>query len=68
MERIFPALESQGISIPLENQLDVYVIALGKAADRKAFQILLNLRLEGIKAEGLSETQLKGSAENGAST
>lgn len=51
MERIFPALESQGISIPLENQLDVYVIALGKAADRKAFQILLNLRLEGIKAD-----------------
>lgn len=51
MERIFPTLESQGIKITAEKNLDLFVISLGPEADKKAFQILMNLRLEGIKAD-----------------
>ncbi|ATW23967.1 histidine--tRNA ligase [Candidatus Formimonas warabiya] len=51
MERIFPALESQGISLALESPLDVFVVTLGDEAGKKGFQILMDLRMEGIKAE-----------------
>lgn len=51
MERIFPALESQGIKISSDHALDVFLVALGQEAGKKAFQILMNMRLEGIKAE-----------------
>jgi histidyl-tRNA synthetase len=51
LERIFPSLESQGIKITPEHNLDVFLIALGQEADKKAFQILMNMRLEGLKAD-----------------
>lgn len=51
MERIFPALESQGIKISPERNLDVFLVALGKEAEKKAFQILMDMRIEGIKGD-----------------
>ncbi|MEL7568499.1 MAG: histidine--tRNA ligase [Dehalobacterium sp.] len=51
MDRIFPALESQGIKISSERNLDVFVIALGNEAEKKAFQILMDMRIEGIKGD-----------------
>lgn len=51
MERIFSALESQKISIIPEHHLDFFMISLGKEAEKKAFQVLMDLRSEGLKGD-----------------
>ncbi len=51
LERILATMERQGIEIPVQNQCDVYLAALGDAAKLKGFQILEALRKNGVSAE-----------------
>lgn len=51
MERIFSALETSGIEINNRNNPDVYCVALGEEASKKAFAWMIELRRAGIKAE-----------------
>ncbi|MBQ9992661.1 MAG: histidine--tRNA ligase [Firmicutes bacterium] len=54
MERIFNTLDACGIELPVEEKTDVFVIAApadNKQILNKAFELTLELRREGIKAE-----------------
>lgn len=51
LERILLVLEAQGVDIPAEPPLDVYLIGLGDAAERETVKLLQALRLRGLKAE-----------------
>jgi histidyl-tRNA synthetase len=51
LERALIVLESQGIEIPHQHTLDVYLVALGEQAERESIRILHNLRAAGISAE-----------------
>jgi histidyl-tRNA synthetase len=51
MERVFAALEANGIEIPVENEADVYFVALGDEAREKAFSWLIDLRRRDIKGD-----------------
>lgn len=51
LERTILLLEHQNIQINTEPSLDVYVIALGKAAEREAVALLYQLRNAGLSAD-----------------
>lgn len=51
LERIALILEKQGISISAEKPLDVYLVALGEAADKEISTQLFKLRQAGFSAE-----------------
>lgn len=52
MERVFNALDSQGIQLPVDVSRDVFVAGLGDAAQVPAFKLVTDLRKEGLKATG----------------
>ncbi|MNJ28653.1 histidine--tRNA ligase [Paenibacillus bouchesdurhonensis] len=51
LERIALILEKQGISVSAEKPLDVYLVALGEAADKEITSLLFKLRQAGFTAE-----------------
>ncbi len=51
MERIFTALQTQGIELSLPQETDVFVSYLGDEAEEAAFQLLYRLRAAGLRAE-----------------
>ncbi|WP_166238758.1 histidine--tRNA ligase [Paenibacillus turpanensis] len=51
MERLVLILEHQKVDIPDRQQLDVYVIALGEAAEQEAASLLYRLREQGLAAD-----------------
>lgn len=51
IERVLLALEKQGLLFETDNNLDVFVVVLGKAAQPMAFRLLYELRKRGIKAD-----------------
>lgn len=51
MERIFSALEAQGMSFPEEEDADLYLVALDEDARHALFPLLLQWRKMGIRAE-----------------
>lgn len=51
VERILLLLESQGVEFAKPESLDIYVVGLGKAAERAAVKLVHQLRLEGLSAE-----------------
>lgn len=51
VERLLLVLEKQGVALPLEDSLDVYVAVLGDGANNKALEILQALRKQGFTAE-----------------
>lgn len=51
VERLLLVLEKQGVELPLENSLDVYVAVLGDGANNKALEIVQALRKQGFTAE-----------------
>ncbi|MNI03704.1 Histidine--tRNA ligase [compost metagenome] len=51
LERILLVLQSQGVEIPKQKPLDVYLIALGEAAEKEVTRLLYQLRLHGLMAE-----------------
>ena len=51
VERLLLILEKQGVSLPIENALDVYIAVLGEGANLKALELVQALRQQGFKAE-----------------
>lgn len=45
------ALEAEGISLPISEGIDCYVVALGEQAKEEAVALVAALRKEGISAE-----------------
>lgn len=51
IERLLAALEAEGISLPISEGIDCYVVALGERAKEEAVALVAALRKEGISAE-----------------
>ena len=51
VERLLLILEKQGVALPIENALDVYIAVLGEGANVKALELVQALRQQGFKAE-----------------
>lgn len=51
LERLLLVLDKQGITLPVEEGLDVYIAVLGSEANGKALELLQAIRHQGFKAE-----------------
>ena len=51
LERLLLVLEKQGIELPEEESLDVYIAVLGSGANGKALELVQAIRYQGFKAE-----------------
>ena len=51
VERLLLVLEKQGVELPLENSLDVYIAVLGEGANNTALEIVQALRRQGFTVE-----------------
>ncbi|MBY5034380.1 histidine--tRNA ligase [Streptococcus gallolyticus] len=51
MERLLLVLDKQGIELPLENEMDLYIAVLGEAANGKALELVQAVRQQGFVAE-----------------
>ena len=51
VERLLLVLEKQGVNLPIEDSLDVYVAVLGQAANAQALTVVQALRQQGFSAE-----------------
>lgn len=51
VERLLLTLESSGIEIPNEDNIDLFIVSMGEEADKLAFKLLSKLRKEGISAD-----------------
>lgn len=51
LERLLLILEKQGIVLPIEEGLDVYIAVLGDGANRKALELVQAIRRQGFSAE-----------------
>lgn len=51
LERLLLVLDKQGIELPVEESLDVYIAVLGSGANDKALELVQAIRYQGFKAE-----------------
>ncbi len=51
MERVFSAMEAQGLSFPENDQCDVFLASMGDEAKATLFNIAVALRAQGIRVE-----------------
>jgi len=51
LERLLLVLDKQGIELPVEENLDVYIAVLGSGANGKALELIQAIRYQGFKAE-----------------
>ncbi|MGT2930114.1 histidine--tRNA ligase [Streptococcus dentasini] len=51
LERLLLVLEKQGVELPIDEGLDVYMAVLGDGANLKALELVEALRQQGFKAE-----------------
>ena len=51
LERLLLILEKQGIELPVDSQMDVYIAVLGEGANSKALELVQALRQQGFTAE-----------------
>lgn len=51
LERLLLILEKQGLALPVESNLDVYIAVLGEGANSKALQLVQAIRNQGFSAE-----------------
>lgn len=51
LERLHLVLDKQGIELPVEESLDVYIAVLGSGANGKALELVQAIRYQGFKAE-----------------
>lgn len=51
IERLLLTLENNGIEIPKEKGLDIFIVTIGEKADKEAFKLLTNLRENSISAD-----------------
>ncbi|WP_018247734.1 histidine--tRNA ligase [Orenia marismortui] len=71
MERILLTLEEQGIELPIDNSIDLFITTIGEKANKEAFKYLHKLRKAGLKVEmdylGRSvKSQMKAADRNNA--
>ena len=51
LERLLLVLDKQGIKLPVEESLDVYIAVLGSGANGIALELVQSIRYQGFKAE-----------------
>ena len=51
LERLLLVLKKQGVDLPIETALDVYVAVLGPGANDRALKLVQALRAQGFAAE-----------------
>ena len=51
IERLLLALEAEGVTLDIEDGLDMYVVAMGEEAKVKAVELVSSFRAKGISAE-----------------
>lgn len=51
IERLLLALESEGIELPIKQNIDIYVLSLGDKANDFAMQLTNDLRLAGLQSQ-----------------
>ena len=51
LERLLLVLDKQGIELPVEESLDVYIAVLGSGVNGKALELVQAIRYQGFKAE-----------------
>lgn len=51
IERLLMALEAEGVELPIDSQLDCYVVSLGEEANLKAAAIINELRQAGVQVD-----------------
>ncbi len=51
IERLLLTLENNGIEIPKEKGLDIFIVTIGEKADKEAFRLLTSLRKNNISAD-----------------
>jgi len=51
IERLIAALKAENIALPIEQSIDIYVVALGEAAKDYSVKLVNELRLNGFSAE-----------------
>lgn len=51
IERLLLALEAEGVELPIENQLDIFVVALDEEAKLKAAELISSFRAKGLAAD-----------------
>lgn len=51
IERLLMALEAEEIEIPLDSQLDCYVVAMGEKAEKETVRLVHELRKNGIQVD-----------------
>ncbi|MDN4526270.1 histidine--tRNA ligase [Fictibacillus fluitans] len=51
LERLLLALDAEGVTLPIEDELDCYLVAMGEAAKEKAPSLLYQFRKAGLKAD-----------------
>ncbi|SEQ15727.1 histidyl-tRNA synthetase [Virgibacillus subterraneus] len=51
MERLLMALDAESKEIPIDDQLDCFVVAVGDEAEKEAVHLLHELRKDGIQAD-----------------
>lgn len=51
IERLLMALEAENIELPIDDTLDCYFVAMGEKAEKKAVQLIYNLRRKGIQID-----------------
>lgn len=51
IERVLMLMEAQGVEIPKEDPVKIFIATMGEAAYEKAFRVVCALRDKGVKAE-----------------
>ncbi|MBM7578794.1 histidine--tRNA ligase [Jeotgalibacillus terrae] len=51
IERLMAALEAEGVSLPINEKVDCYFVAMGEAAKEKAVSLTYEARKKGLSAE-----------------
>lgn len=51
LERLLLALESEGIELPVERTLDVFVVAIGEEVQAEAVKLVQQMRVEGLHVD-----------------
>lgn len=49
VERLLLALEEQGVELPIDTSIDLFITTIGERAEEAAFKYLAQLRREGLK-------------------
>ena len=56
LERLLLVLDKQGVELPIETALDVYVAVLGPGANGRALELVQALRTQALRQRGIIST------------